>query len=153
MAFFLLGVAPYASSIAGRGWIQNVATACYAIASSSGAFFFSLNFGSEGSVPVATWSFRACVIQGSQQIYVVVLWYWGAKLTDIAVSGQVASKLVAYGPGLTAITTPIAIILWGIGVIIYLGLPDYYRQAPGQIPSFYRAVNKRRIVIVSSLFL
>ena len=47
-AFFLLGLAPYAKTMAGRGWVQNVATAFYAAASSSGAFYFSLNFGSEG---------------------------------------------------------------------------------------------------------
>ena len=48
LAFFFLGLAPYASTIVGRGWVQNVATAFYAIASSSGAFFFAMNFGSEG---------------------------------------------------------------------------------------------------------
>ena len=50
-AFFLLGLAPYARTTVGRGWVQNVATAFYAMASSSGAFFFSLNFGSEGPSP------------------------------------------------------------------------------------------------------
>jgi len=49
LAFFLLGLAPYAGAVVTRGWIQNVATALYAAASSSGAFFFSLNFGSEGT--------------------------------------------------------------------------------------------------------
>lgn len=48
LAFFLLGLAPYATTTVSRGWVQNVATAFYAMASSSGAFFFSLNFGSEG---------------------------------------------------------------------------------------------------------
>jgi len=47
-AFFLLGLAPYAHTEFGRGWVQNVATGFYAMASSSGAFYFSLNFGSEG---------------------------------------------------------------------------------------------------------
>ena len=48
LAFFLLGLAPRAGSDYGRGWMQNVATAFYTTASSSGAFYFSLNFGSEG---------------------------------------------------------------------------------------------------------
>lgn len=48
LAFFLLGMAPYAKTDYGRGWVQNMATAFYAIASASGAFFFALNFGSEG---------------------------------------------------------------------------------------------------------
>jgi len=48
LAFFLLGLAPYAYTEYARGWVQNVATGFYAMASSSGAFYFSLNFGSEG---------------------------------------------------------------------------------------------------------
>ena len=147
MAFFLLGMAPYGTTIAGRGWIQNVATACYGAASSSGAFFFSLNFGSEGSVPVATWSFRACVVQGSQQIYVVVLWFWGSQLTQETLKGIVVQKTTVYGAALTGITLPIAIFLWSIGLTLYLGLPDYYRQTPGQIPSFYTSVTRRKIVL------
>ncbi|KAI4251057.1 MAG: hypothetical protein LQ352_005095 [Teloschistes flavicans] len=47
LAFLLLGIAAYSPGIA-RGWIQNVATGIYATASSSGAFYFALNFGSEG---------------------------------------------------------------------------------------------------------
>ena len=50
LAFFLLGLAPFAHTMLGRGWVQNVATAFYAAASSSGAFFFALNFGSEGTL-------------------------------------------------------------------------------------------------------
>ena len=48
LAFFFLGLAPYGRTQSAQGWIQNVATAFYAVASSSGAFFFALNFGSEG---------------------------------------------------------------------------------------------------------
>ena len=147
MAFFFLGMAPYGTTVASRGWIQNVATGFYAFASSSGAFFFSLNFGSEGSVPVATWSFRACVIQGSQQIYVVVLWFWGSRLTQETLSGIVVQQTTIYGPALTGITIPIALLLWTIGLTLYLGLPDYYRQTPGQIPSFYASVTRRKIVL------
>ena len=45
LAFFLLAFSPYGKSISARGWVQHVATAMYAVASSSGAFFFSQNFG------------------------------------------------------------------------------------------------------------
>ncbi len=100
-----------------------------------------------GSVPVATWAFRACVIQGSQQIYVVFLWFWGSQLTNQTINGIVSANLAIYGPFLTAITTPIAVLLWVIGVALLLGLPDYYRQAPGQIPSFYKSVMRRKIVL------
>jgi alpha-1,3-glucan synthase len=47
LAFFLLGMAPLSSPL-GRTLIQNIATGFYAAASSSGSFFFGLNFGSEG---------------------------------------------------------------------------------------------------------
>ena len=100
-----------------------------------------------GSVPVATWAFRACVIQGSQQIYVAFLWFWGSQLTNQTVNGIVSANLAIYGSLLTAIATPIAILLWVIGVALFLGLPDYYRQAPGQIPSFYKSVMRRKIVL------
>lgn len=103
-----------------------------------------------GSVPVATWSFRACAIQGTQQIYIVVLWFWGSRLMNQELNGVVSSDLVAYGPGLTGLAIPVAIIMWAIGALLFLGLPDFYRQAPGQIPSFYRAVARRRIVLVSN---
>ena len=48
LAFFVLGMTPYGTSIDNRGWIQNVATGFYALASASGSLFFALNFGSEG---------------------------------------------------------------------------------------------------------
>lgn len=47
LAFFLIAFAPFAGSVA-RGWVQNVATGSYAVASSSGSLFFALNFGDEG---------------------------------------------------------------------------------------------------------
>ena len=93
------------------------------------------------------WAFRACVIQGSQQIYVVFLWFWGSKLTAQTVNGVVSANLAIYGPLLTAITTPIAVLLWLVGIALFFGLPEYYRQAPGQIPSFYKSVMRRKVVL------
>ena len=58
LAFLLLALAPYTRPAA-RGWMQNVATGIYAAASSSGAFYFSLNFGSEG---MACSTFRNLVL-------------------------------------------------------------------------------------------
>ena len=146
LAFFLIGIAPFCKTSAGRAWIQNLATGLYAAASSSGSFFFALNFGSEGSVPTAVWSFRACVIQGSQQIYVILLWFWGSKLTQAT---NLSKSLIAYDSTLTAIGVPIAVLLWAVGIILFLGLPDYYRQSPGRVPSFYRSVLRRKVILVS----
>lgn len=62
VAFFLIGLAPLGSSVAGRGWIQNVATGFYAVASSSGSIYFAVNFGDEGMpsplLPSSTGSYR-----------------------------------------------------------------------------------------------
>jgi alpha-1,3-glucan synthase len=49
LAFFIIGMAPYAYPGGGRSWIYNTATGIYALASSSGSFYFALNFGTEGA--------------------------------------------------------------------------------------------------------
>ncbi|KAI4100361.1 MAG: hypothetical protein LQ339_005534 [Xanthoria mediterranea] len=147
MAFLLVGLAHFAPTIGSRGWVQNIATAMYAIASSSGSIFFALNFGDEGGAPIKAWVYRACVIQGTQQAYVVGLWYWGSTLTKATASGITATNPVVNSSTMTAITAPIAILLWAIGLTLFLGLPDYYRQAPGTVPSFYTSLIRRKIIL------
>ncbi|KAL8980698.1 MAG: hypothetical protein Q9177_005804, partial [Variospora cf. flavescens] len=147
LAFFLVGMGPYTSNLASRGWIYNVATALYAAASASGSLFFALNFGTEGGTPAQSWAFRACVIQGSQQIFVAALWYWGSTLTASSNAGLSSSAHVTSRPTITAITTPIAVFLWALALLLLLGLPDYYRQHPGKIPSFYKSLFRRKIVL------
>lgn len=142
LAFFLLAWAPFGSAFS-RKWVQNVATGCYAVASSSGSLFFAQNFGSTGSAPVREWAFRACSIQGTQQIYVIALWFWGTSLTRAASAGK-SSNL---GYDLTAIGLPISIFLWAIGIVLWLGLPEFYRQKPGAVPSFYSAAFRRKIIV------
>lgn len=142
LAFFLLAFAPYGSSDA-RGWVQNVATAMYAVASSSGSLFFAQNFGSLGSAPVKDWAFRACSIQGTQQLYVVGMWAWGNKLTNQNANGTSTSL----GSTMTAIGLPISIFLWAVGIILFLGLPDFYRQKPGAVPDFYSSIFRRKIIV------
>ena len=146
-AFFLLGLAPYGSTASARGWIQNVATGVYALASASGSLFFALNFGSEGGTPVRSWMFRACTIQGTQQIYVTVLWYWGSSLTSASASGVQASQLFTYTPAITAVTTPVAALMCTVGILLFVGLPAFYRASPGSVPSFYRSLATRKIVL------
>jgi alpha-1,3-glucan synthase len=48
---------------------------------------------------------------------------------------------------MSAITIPVAILMWIIGVVIQIGLPSFYRQAPGAVPSFYSALARRKIVV------
>lgn len=81
IAFLIIGLAHFEPNSFLRGWIQNVGSGVYAAASSSGSIFFALNFGDESGAPVKQWVFRACLIQGTQQAYVIALWYWGSTLT------------------------------------------------------------------------
>ena len=101
-----------------------------------------------GGTPTATWIFRACVVQGTQQIYVAVLWYWGAYLTNFTTAGGQTSQLITSGPMVTAITVPIAAFLWAIGVVLLFGLPSFYRSSPGRMPSFYPSIYRRKVVLV-----
>ncbi|EXJ83816.1 alpha-1,3-glucan synthase [Capronia coronata CBS 617.96] len=148
LAFMLIGLAHYVSTPHGRGWVQNIGTAMYAVASSSGSIFFALNFGDEGGAQVKAWVFRACVIQGTQQIYVVALWYWGSYLNRRTTDDLVTSAdSVVSTWKITAITLPIAVLLWAIGLLMWFALPAYYRQAPGKMPSFYHSLLRRKIVV------
>ena len=60
LAFFLIGMAPLGSGVSARGWIQNVATGFYAMASASGSIYFAVNFGDEGTL------FPSCLPTQSQ---------------------------------------------------------------------------------------
>ena len=146
LAFFLIGVSGFSSSSTAEGWVQNVATGFYSLASSSGSLFFSLNFGSEGGSSIKTWTFRACVVQGTQQIYVALLWLWGDKLSSLTTSGASSSSLVLAPGGLLALGLFLSLACWAIGILLFLGLPGYYRSRPGSIPSLYKSVYHRKII-------
>jgi alpha-1,3-glucan synthase len=92
LAFLIIGLAHFEPNSYLRGWIQNVGSGIYAAASSSGSIFFSLNFGDESGAPVKQWVFRACMIQGTQQVYVIALWYWGSTLTKASNAGVANSQ-------------------------------------------------------------
>ncbi|KAJ5580343.1 uncharacterized protein N7459_006328 [Penicillium hispanicum] len=147
-AFLLIGSAHWETNSFNRGWIQNVGSGFYAAASSSGSIFFASNFGDEGGAPVKKWIFRACVIQGLQQAYVIALWYWGSTLTKATEEGVLtAANSISNTWKMTAICYPIACFLWVVGLLLIFGLPDYYRQKPGKLPSFYKSLLRRRIVL------
>ena len=38
-------------------------------------------------------------------------------------------------------------LLWAIGLLLIFGLPNYYRQKPGKVPSFYKSLFRRKIVL------
>ncbi|KAJ4291326.1 Cell wall alpha-1,3-glucan synthase ags1 [Collariella sp. IMI 366227] len=145
VAFIFAGCAPFASTFSSRGWLQNVASGFYATAASSGSMFFALNFGDEGGAPVRTWVIRACAVQGVQQIYISGLWYWGSQLSSYDSNGIPVAQ--ASNTLISAICFPVAVLLIGLAVLTFLGLPDYYRQTPGSIPSFFKSVFRRKLII------
>ncbi|KAM7188085.1 family 5 putative glycoside hydrolase family 13/Glycosyltransferase [Rhypophila sp. PSN 637] len=146
MAFIFAGCAPFAYSAAGRYWVQNTASGMYAFAASSGSMYFALNFGDEGGAPVRTWVIRACCVQGVQQIYIGGLWYWGSVLASsydgAGVSTAKASDLVV-----SVVCLSVAGLLMVLGAVTFWGLPGYYRQRPGSIPSFFRSVLRRKLIL------
>ncbi|KAH8886391.1 putative cell wall alpha-1, 3-glucan synthase [Thozetella sp. PMI_491] len=146
LAFVMLGVTPFMPANV-QGPVQNTATALYAAGASSGSLFFAMNFGDEGGAPLHTWIFRAAVIQGIQQLYVIGLFYWGSLITAQNPTGVLNGLFIANKvPVALVITVPIALIFWAFGVVSFLGLPDYYRQSPDKIPSFYMSLLRRHIV-------
>lgn len=54
LAFFFLALAPFAKSARSTRWVQNIATAHYAAAASSGGFYFALNFANERVWPTCS---------------------------------------------------------------------------------------------------
>ena len=147
LAFFFIGLGRYAPTGTPRSWLNHVASGAYGVGSASGTFFFVLNFGDEGGAQVRSWVFRACVVQGTQQIYVAVLWFWGYHVNRTSASGMPsAARNFSNSPGMTAIGVPVAIGLWLIGVLLWTCLPNYYRQVPGVVPDFYRSIFRRKII-------
>ncbi|KAF1817463.1 putative alpha-1,3-glucan synthase [Eremomyces bilateralis CBS 781.70] len=145
VAFLFIGVAPFVS-MAGRGWVQKVASGFYTTASSSGSIYFALNFGDEGGAPVKTWVLRACIIQGTQQIYVSALWFWGSALSRLSDEG-VETTSVAPTAVIAGVCLPVAVLLFALAVITFMGLPKYYHQVPGAVPSFYKSIYRRKIIL------
>jgi alpha-1,3-glucan synthase len=95
-----------------------------------------------GGAPIKSWVFRACIIQGTQQIYITALFYWGSTLTASSTDSALTSS-----PKAAMITLPIAGLMFAIGALLITSLPSYYHQSPGKIPSFYKTILRRKIVI------
>ncbi|KAL4964121.1 alpha-1,3-glucan synthase Ags2 [Aspergillus stella-maris] len=148
LSFVLIGVAHFEGDGFSRVWIQNVGAGSYAAASASGSLFFALNFGDESGAPVKDWVWRACIIQGTQQAYIIGLWYWGTTISQAVTRGvpNVQGHITETWR-MTAICMPIAVFLWVLGLLVFFGLPNYYRQTPGKVPSFYKGVFRRKIIL------
>ncbi|KAK0625064.1 hypothetical protein B0T17DRAFT_617200 [Bombardia bombarda] len=145
IAFLLLGVAPFISPWQASAAVETVATCMYAAGASSGSLAFALNFGDEGGAPTKQWITRALVVSGFAQVYSLALWYWGSLVANQD------TTMTVFLPGSTipqalVVCVPIAFMLWVIGVVLLVGLPDFYRQTPATIPGFYISLYRRKIV-------
>lgn len=143
-AFIILGFSPLAASSDVQGWVQNVATGFYAFASSSGGIAFAFNFGTDGGSTISSWIMRLAIIQGFSQLYTIALWAWGSAISTAEASGY--SVTLADSPAMLAVCLPIALILWGIGAVLFLGLPDFYRETPGPVPQLWKTLLKRKTI-------
>lgn len=143
-AFVILGFSPFASDSTTQGWVQNVATGFYAFASSSGGITFAFNFGTDGGSTVSSWIMRLAIIQGVSQIYTLGLWAWGSAISAAQSDGE--SITLANSPALLGVCLPIALILWAVGAVLYVGLPDFYRETPGPVPQLWKTLLKRKTI-------
>ncbi|GKZ26283.1 hypothetical protein AbraIFM66951_003610 [Aspergillus brasiliensis] len=148
LAFLFVGLAGPISNSTSQTWLQNVGTGVYSFASSSGSIFFALNFGDEGGAPLSSWIYRATVIQGSQQLCISFLWYWGSWMASQNQDGSTRFSLSMTNPNaLLGIGVGLACVLWLLGALVFFGLPAYYRQTPGKVPTFYLSLFRRRIIL------
>ncbi|PCH38049.1 glycosyltransferase family 5 protein [Wolfiporia cocos MD-104 SS10] len=140
-AFFLIGLPSVSTSLHSSHYaVSSAATWCYAVASAAAFLFFGLNFGEEAGAATETWTMRACIVQGSQQIWVAALWYWGYTLDDASESNMTPWWIVL-------IVWPLSVISFIFAYLMLYGLPDYYRQTPPKVPHFLKTLFRRKIVL------
>ncbi|PSS03495.1 alpha amylase [Coniella lustricola] len=145
LAFAILGITGFISDSDTQSTVQLIATVLYAAGASSGGVMFALNFGDEGGSPTKAWVIRAISVAGLAQIYTLMLWYWGSLVdqSEATITGDIGNTSV---PLALVICVPIAVIFWVIGLVLFLGLPDYYRQSPESIPGLYISLLHRKLV-------
>ncbi|TDZ36175.1 Cell wall alpha-1,3-glucan synthase ags1 [Colletotrichum spinosum] len=144
-AFLVLGTSPFGGDDTTKIWLQNAATGLYAFASSSGSLAFAFNFGTDGGSTVPKWIQRLAIIQGLTQIYTLGLWAWGSLVSE-AESNSQPKPTLAGSPALLAICLPVCLLLWAIGAVLFLGLPNFYRESPGPIPQLWKSLVKRKTI-------
>jgi alpha-1,3-glucan synthase len=100
---------------------------------------------------------RACIVQGSQQIWVAALWYWGFQLQGSPQSSAPPWWIVL-------IVWPLAAISFLFAYLMLYGLPgkssgstlripdahlhtEYYRQTPPKVPNFIKTLFRRKLVL------
>ncbi|CAB38509.1 cell wall alpha-1,3-glucan synthase Mok13 [Schizosaccharomyces pombe] len=147
-SFLLIGISSFINeNMYLRLWISHIASWIYAVASASGSLYFSLNFGDEAGAGVVSWIVRACIVQGFQQIWACCLWYWGSYI-DRSMQECHSFPHEVYPLGLIAVFSwPLALVMLLFAILLIFGLPDYYWESPGNIPAFYTALLRRKLVL------
>lgn len=100
-----------------------------------------------GGSPVESWIYRACLVQGTQQLYVAGLFYWAKTMSEAASAGETPQSMIANKPIMAAIACPIGAALLAVGGLLFTSLPSYYHQSPGKIPNFYQSLLRRKLII------
>ncbi|VDB82993.1 unnamed protein product [Peniophora sp. CBMAI 1063] len=139
LAFFFIGLPSIPGLENLHEVLSDVATWCYAAASAASFCFFGLNFGEEAGASTETWMLRAVIVQGTQQVWIAALYYWGYKL------GTGASESVPWW--IVVVVWPLSIMSFAFAYLMLYGLPEYYRQTPPKVPNFYKTLFRRKIVV------
>lgn len=141
LAFFLIGLPSlHGPFTAVQTHLQAAATWCYAIASAAAFLFFGMNFGEEAGATTQSWIFRACVVQGLQQCWAAILWWWGSLLINNDPETYIAPRAIL------AVVWPLSIVSFLFFFALWFGLPQYYLQRPPTVPNFYATLFRRDIV-------
>ena len=141
LAFFLIGLPSVHPALHGaHDPLSSAATWCYAAASAAGFAFFGLNFGEEAGAATEVWILRACIVQGTQQVWVAALWYWGDKLKGAA-PGNITPWWIV------TVVWPLSVMSFVFAYLMLYGLPDYYRQTPPKVPNFLKTLFRRKLVL------
>ena len=141
LAFFLIGLPSVHPVLHGvHAPLSSAATWCYAAASAAAFAFFGLNFGEEAGAATEVWILRACIVQGTQQVWVAGLWYWGDKL-----KGAQPDNITPWW--IVTAVWPLSVMSFVFAYLMLYGLPDYYRQTPPKVPNFLKTLFRRKLVL------
>jgi len=141
LAFFLIGLPSIHPALHGvHAPLASAATWCYAAASAAAFAFFGLNFGEEAGAATEVWILRACIVQGTQQVWVAGLWYWGDRL-----KGAQPDNITPWW--IVTAVWPLSVMSFVFAYLMLYGLPDYYRQTPPKVPNFLKTLFRRKLVL------
>ncbi|EGO18524.1 glycoside hydrolase family 13/glycosyltransferase family 5 protein [Serpula lacrymans var. lacrymans S7.9] len=141
LGFFLIGLPSVSHKLEpAYAIIADLATWSYAVGSAASFAFFGLNFGEEAGAATEVWTLRACIVQGSQQIWIAALWYWGNTL-----NGSKPGYIPPWW--LLVILWPLAFLSFFFAYLMFVGLPEYYHQTPPKVPNFLKTLFRRKLVL------